>query len=267
MPSLRRRGFSLSSVYHDPPPLSDRRLEQINSSLGHLQRIDVCHLWGGNLARLLRTPVTARWQELGHIDVSDSTGELLLRLPSLTKLHLTVAPDSPHVQFLSKLPLLSRCLSTSRHPTHQGHSSSSLPLLWWIRWSLALSSRSESSRWLQLCPNQHCAGSSCESPKAGTLGQAVAVLRHWSCHPYAGESVSRPSGIASALGLSICTRCNDCTPSPFGSLLSRWTRSLTTLSPPTALLPLLSTFDFFSSAGDPCISRKRQGRSFDWLQR
>ena len=58
------------------------------------------------LPRLLQPPVTARWQDLGRVLGDAHTGELLLTLPTLTKLELALFEDTSRLDFLSQLPHL-----------------------------------------------------------------------------------------------------------------------------------------------------------------
>ena len=88
------------------PKLISTQLEQIRSSLGHLERIDLGYIRHDSLARLLQLPVTARWQDIGRVWADGRTGELLLRLQSLTRLDLTYDDDVADVDFLPQLPQL-----------------------------------------------------------------------------------------------------------------------------------------------------------------
>ena len=85
--------------------LSYSNVEQIRSSLGHLQRIFI-GFDSDELERFLKLPVTGRWQDIGRVNADEHTGELLLRLPSLTKLILIYREFTAHVDFLSHLPFL-----------------------------------------------------------------------------------------------------------------------------------------------------------------
>ena len=58
------------------------------------------------LARLLQPPVTACWQDIGLLSADEDTGELLLRLPSLTALEFCYDENITHAEFLPQLPLL-----------------------------------------------------------------------------------------------------------------------------------------------------------------
>ena len=86
--------------------LRDAQVEQIRSSLGHLHRIELRRMPRDMLARLLQPPVTARWQDIGRISADAHTGDLLLRLNSLTKLDLFNTGDAAHADFLPQLPHL-----------------------------------------------------------------------------------------------------------------------------------------------------------------
>ena len=85
------------------PKFSQAQVDQIRTSLGHLQRLSVGWIKSDELARLLQPPVTARWQDIAQVQANARTGELLLRLPSLTKLGVRYAQPTVHVDFLSQL--------------------------------------------------------------------------------------------------------------------------------------------------------------------
>ena len=98
-------------AWYGNPQLTSTQLEQIRSSLGHLQRINVGWLGSYDLARLLQPPVTARWQDIGNVIGDELTGELLISLQSLTNLELTWEADFydaeiVRVDFLPQLPRL-----------------------------------------------------------------------------------------------------------------------------------------------------------------
>ena len=106
----------LRNRHEDPPVLTPSQVDQIRLSLGHLCRLDVGWMDSDKLARFLQSPVTARWQDIGSVKVDERTGELLLRLPSLTRLDLTYSDEffdddedieaATLVKFLPQLPLL-----------------------------------------------------------------------------------------------------------------------------------------------------------------
>ena len=88
------------------PKLTPSQLAQIRTSLGYLRHFSVGSMGMDQLALLLQPPVTARWQDLGHVRADDRTGELLLRLPSLTKLDLSYLYGTAQAEFLQQLPRL-----------------------------------------------------------------------------------------------------------------------------------------------------------------
>ena len=89
-----------------PFKLSHTQLNPIRSSLGHLQRINIGSMETNMRARLLQPPVTAQWQDIGTVDAGPLTGDLLLRLQTLTKLDLCYMQRTAHVDFLPQLALL-----------------------------------------------------------------------------------------------------------------------------------------------------------------
>ena len=98
--------LALESFNGCSPCFSDDQVGQIRSYLGHLQRFSSPRMESNDLARLLQPPVTARWRDIGSVQADEGTGELLLRLPTLTKLSLTYEWAAAHVNFLPQLPLL-----------------------------------------------------------------------------------------------------------------------------------------------------------------
>ena len=117
---LELRAFSvyLTLVTNEqgPAKLSGTRLDQIRSLFGHLRRFSVGRMETDDLARLLQPPVTAQWQDIGRVKADARTGDLLLRLPTLTTVDLRYAQATAHVGFLPHLPHLNAltldCYST-----------------------------------------------------------------------------------------------------------------------------------------------------------
>ena len=60
-----------------------------------------------DLARLLKPPVTARWRDIGCVRADARTGDLLVRLPTLTTLDLYYIANCARLDFLPQLALLS----------------------------------------------------------------------------------------------------------------------------------------------------------------
>ena len=89
-----------------PPSLNGTQIERIRSSLGHLHRFSVGWMNSDDLARFLQPPVTVRWRDIGCVGVTTRTGELLTRLPTLTKLVLAYQRGSAPVDFLPQLSCL-----------------------------------------------------------------------------------------------------------------------------------------------------------------
>ena len=96
------------------PKFTRAHVSQIRSSLGHLRRFSI---QPDDLARFLRLPVTVRWQDIGFVhadeflpdfdflNVHEDTGDVLLRLPTLTTLDIAHWSWS-NLDFLPQLPLL-----------------------------------------------------------------------------------------------------------------------------------------------------------------
>ena len=105
--------LTVQTFYGGRPTHTCNQLDQIRSSLGHLHRFGVGGLTADELARLLHPPVTACWQDIGHVDAwverpqaADRIGDLVLTLPTLTKVHISYPGDPPNVHFLAQLPQL-----------------------------------------------------------------------------------------------------------------------------------------------------------------
>ena len=103
-PSLTH--LELTTFDGRPPDLTEPQLEQIRL-LGHLRQVDIGYLTPNALACFLKTPINARWQHIGRVRGDAHTGELLLRLPSLSKLDISYAKDTvTQIDFLPQLPQL-----------------------------------------------------------------------------------------------------------------------------------------------------------------
>ena len=89
-----------------PAKLTSVQVDQIRVSLGHLHHFSVEWMGPDVLARFVQLPCTAQWRDIGRLWSDVRAGELLLRLPSLTKIHLTDVVHVAHVDFLQQLPLL-----------------------------------------------------------------------------------------------------------------------------------------------------------------
>lgn len=83
--------------------LSDEQVKQIRTSLGHLQRISLADMTSDELTRFLEPPVTARWQDIGHVLAS------LLPCCGLTDLYLHCAINTAQLgTLLAKLTQLKK---------------------------------------------------------------------------------------------------------------------------------------------------------------
>ena len=107
--------LQVGSNYSVPPTFTHTQLDRIRSSLGHLHRFEIECISHDQLARLLKLPVAARWQDIGSVQANVDTGNLLLRLPTLTKADLIFVEEIPHVDFLSQLPHLTALDLTCDH--------------------------------------------------------------------------------------------------------------------------------------------------------
>lgn len=98
------------------PPIPDEQVSQVRSYLGHLQRFSLdYYLDLARITRLLQPPVTMRWQDIGWIFADAHTSDIIVTLPTLTKLDLWFHEHTPHADFLSQLPLLTTLKLDCRH--------------------------------------------------------------------------------------------------------------------------------------------------------
>ena len=98
--------LTLETFHGGPPKLSGLQVDQIRSSLGHLHCLSICSFETDDLTRFLQPPITARWRDIGSVAAGAATGDLLLRLQTLTKLNLHYVQDAANVDFLPQLPHL-----------------------------------------------------------------------------------------------------------------------------------------------------------------
>ena len=117
------------------PVLTEAQVNQIRSCLGHLSHFSVGQMHSNELERFLQPPSTARWRDIGFVYADANTAELLLRLPTLTRLDLTYDWTTPHVEFL---PQLSHLTTLKLDCHHRGR-------VWFIPANALLAS-------LLLCP-------------------------------------------------------------------------------------------------------------------
>ena len=103
-PSLN--DLTLETLHGGTPLLTAAQLDQIRSTLGHLQRISAGLMNTDQLAGLLQPPVTARWRDIGSVQAGERTGQLLLTLQTVTNVDLRYTDDTAHVDFLPQLLLL-----------------------------------------------------------------------------------------------------------------------------------------------------------------
>ena len=112
--------LKLVDLDDQPPRFSDAQVEQIRTSLGHLQRFTLDQMVMDELAWLLRPPVTVRWQDIGLVMADAHTGDLLRTLNTLTKLDLCYHHNAARIDFLSQLPHLTELhLDCSKPPDEE----------------------------------------------------------------------------------------------------------------------------------------------------
>ena len=265
--------FTLTTLKGDPPMLSSAQISQIRSSLGHLHRFSVRYMSSDWLARLLQPPVTASWEDIGMIWADDRTGDLLLRLQTLTRLDLTFIGDTARVDFLRRLPLLTSLTLNCSKPGDDDAQQA-----WFIPADALLAS-------LMMCSDIAHLGLTCgfnsaqwsalfEKLKIAVLSIRWGDLKTLRC--FAAGPITESLEELSIQGISL-------PPSEVSHLYAlhrlrtlHLTNSfsppqndatIASLSPPTPLLPALTGLTYeCQSAGGAWDIQERQGASFEWMQ-
>ena len=253
------------------PKLTHAQVDQIRSSLGHLSRFSAGRMQPNQLARFLQPPVTARWRDIGFVYADEPTAELLLRLPTLTKLDITYVRDTAHVDFLPQLSqLLSLTLECDKHVL--GLRAWYLPadalLASLLRCTclteLALACGFNSTHWSALLGKL--------SIKQLTIrGGDLDTLQCFATGPITQSLVELtieflklpPSELPHLYGLRRLQtlRLDDCFSSRLDDAL------LDQLSPPAALLPALTELSHSRENADgQWVLIERRGASFEWMQ-
>ena len=251
--------------------LSHAHRDQIRLSLGHLQRFAVVRPDSDELARFLQPPVTAQWQDIGSVYADERTGELLLRLPTLTKLELLYARVTAHVNFLPQLTRLTsldfECYSATRGceqpwsvPTDALFVS--LVLCTGIT-ELRLCCGFESAQWPALFAKLTIKKLTIHRSEMVTLqcfetGPITQSLKELVIHD-CSFPLSEVSHLY-ALRRLRTLRLNEC-------FLWRLAAStIDSLSPPTPILPALTTLFHRGPGEHQSDSIERSGPSFEWMQ-
>ena len=277
LPSLT--DLSLGSFEGGPLTLSDTQVDQIRSSLGHLSHFSAGRMKSKELERFLQPPVAARWRNIGFVYADERTGELLLRLPTLTKLDLTYRAATAHVDFLSQLPLLAALTLDCREYCPGPLAFRRLLPVWLIPPDALLASllRCIGLTELDLRSGFNSAHWSALFAKLTKIKKLTISLKHlWTLECFAAgpitqsleeltlEQINLPlSELAHlyalrrlrTLDLQCCfDRCLD-------------DASFASLSPPTPLLPsLTSLFHRWQMGSGGSDYRERRGASFEWMQ-
>ena len=266
-PSLR--DLTLIAPNGGVPKLADAQVDQIRSSLGQLHRFSVIWMYTDELARFLQPPVTARWQDIGGVVAGMRTGELLLRLSTLTKLVLHYE-ETAQAEWLQQLPHLT---SLTLHCFKGGNA----PQQWCIPPDAVLASLVRCSGIIDLSLN--CGFTSAHwsalfdkltiKKLTVDLGEiealrcfAVGPITH-SLEQLTIRELEMPPSALSHLYALRCLRSlrlEGC----FSSRLDDDTVDMH--SPPTPLLPALTDLYLEWREHSECDFRHRHGPSFEWMQ-
>ena len=217
----------------------------------------------GDLARFLKPPFTAQWQEIGQVIGDARIGELLLKLPTLTTLNLLFCrPGTAHLDFLSQLPLLTAlCLKCYFIPADAIFSS--LVLCSCIT-DLNLLGGFKSVHWSALFAKLRIKKLTIRQDTLETLRCFAEGPITQSLEELSLECLSLPPSEVShlyALRRLRTLRLGGC----FSARLADAT--VDSLIPPSPLLPVLTKlFYFWSPANGRWESVERRGPSFEWMQ-
>ena len=255
--------LTLYTAQGNAPNLSHTQVDQIRLSLGHLQRFNLGWIHPDILGRFLQPPVTARWRDVGQLSCYERTGDLLLTLPTLTKLDLKYMEDTANVDFLAQLPLLTvLSLSCSPLDYHVDALSASLAACTGLT-ELSLSCGFDSAHWSalfnklpmirKLSIDSRGRLETLRCFAAGPITQSLEDLTIRGELP--PSELSHLSGLRRLRTLHLEHR--------FSSRLDDAT--IDSVSPPTPLLPALTKFFYQWCAGE-WDSQQRRGPSFEWMQ-
>ena len=248
------------------PKLTSAQVDQIRMSLGHLHHVSIFELMDTDrLAGLLQLPVTARWQDIGHVAGEPRTGELLLRLPSLTKLVLIYTRTAAHVDFLPQLTRLTAldldCFDSGGNSVVPADAVFSALLRCIGLTELLLRCGFNSAQWSALLAKLPL-------KKLMLVGEQIDTLRSFE----AGHSlqdlsvrellVSSPSDLSHLSGLRRLRTLELYTPKRVEDTV------FDILAPPTSLLPALTKFvhHWWNNKYAFWECRERQGPSFECMQ-
>ena len=245
--------------------LAHAQVDQIRVALGHMHRLSIGTMANGQLARLLQPPVTAQWRDIGEVLADAGTGELLLRLPTLTRLSLSYDEATAHADFLQQLPRLTTLtLNCYRFGIPSGwHIPADALLNSLVRCraltELDLSCGFNSAHWSALVAELPLKMLTLRNPWAlETLACFAAGPITQSLEDLTVEGLELPASELSHLyGLYRLRTLDlrDC----FCSILPKAT--LKRLSPPSRILPALTKLVLRGLA-----NVDRQGPSFEWMQ-
>ena len=256
-----RPQLTLRTLSGNAPLFSDTQVAQIRSSLGDLRHFSVGRMTSDVLARFLKPPVTARWQDIGQVLGDTRIGELLRLLPTLSRLDLTSNHGTVRVDFLTQLPQLT-ALRLEGYFFPADTVLASLVLCSCIT-ELNLTSGFTSADWSALFAKLPLRiltirGRVIETLRFLAEGPITQSLEELSIQcivlPPAEISHLYALGRLRTLRLNweVCSRLADAT--------------ITSMSPPTALLPALTLFHHWQTASGESIVIERKGVSFEWMQ-
>ena len=260
---------TLESTDPYPPPLSDAQVKQIRTALGHLRRLSVGELSAEMLARLLKPPATVRWQDIGPVPADARTGDLLLRLPSITKLALSYRDVTPDAAFLPQLPqLTSLTLDSYNYRTDAWMLPTAAVLACLLRCTglveLSCTCGFTSAHWTSLLTNLPSiqkltiGGSEIATLTCFAAGPITRSLEDLTIHEInlPPSELAHLSALRRLRTLSL-VRC-------FSPRLH--TAAIANLYPPTPLLPALTTLKCRYRINGRFEEVERRGSSFEWMQ-
>ena len=263
-PSLTQ--LELESFNGCSPYFSNAQVDQIRSSLGHLQRFSVCYMSSNDLARFLQPPVAVRWRDIGQVQADERIGELLLQLQTLTKVDLYYCSLTSHVDFLAQLPHLTAVHLECHRVGGEWSPTADALLPSLVRCSgleeVSLQCGFNSAHWSALFTKltiktltiRRCALETLRCFAAGPITHTLESLRLESLAGVPPCEVAHLSSLRRLRTLHLAH--------PFSPPLDDAT--MLSLAPPTPLLPALTCLKYLPSGYESTV--ERTGPAHEWMQ-